>query len=149
MSAKYHICKYPQVDARGDTHWFGSGFVSNDEDVEEMIEKRGLDEKYDGYGAKDSFKPICVWRYLLDDEIDKALHAATFLGFIGLKSGVLTVDEVLGDYGFIHEIAHYVDNTHDSDNRAVELRDLALEVCKIENRLFHLFENYQFTNLTE
>ena len=34
------------------------------------------------------------------------LHGACFLGFLALKSNVATVDEILGDYGFVHEMIH-------------------------------------------
>ena len=38
-----------------------------------------------------------------------ALHMACFVGFLALKSGVTTVEDVLGDFGLIHEIAHNMD----------------------------------------
>ena len=34
------------------------------------------------------------------------IHACCLLGFVALKSGVATADEVLGDYGLVHEAAH-------------------------------------------
>ena len=35
-----------------------------------------------------------------------ALHMACFVGFVALKSGAASIEEVLGDVGLIHEIAH-------------------------------------------
>ncbi|AXQ68496.1 hypothetical protein HOT99_gp121 [Caulobacter phage CcrBL10] len=37
-----------------------------------------------------------------------AHHAATFLSFVGLKSGYLNVDELLGDVSPVHTLAHWV-----------------------------------------
>jgi hypothetical protein len=34
------------------------------------------------------------------------LHALSYLGMIGLASGALTLQEVLGDEGFIHDMCH-------------------------------------------
>ncbi len=36
----------------------------------------------------------------------ETMHACCLLGFVALKSGVATIDEVLGDYGLVHEAAH-------------------------------------------
>ena len=38
----------------------------------------------------------------------KTIHATCFLGFVALKTQVATVDEVLGDFGMIHEAAHTI-----------------------------------------
>lgn len=34
------------------------------------------------------------------------MHGACFLGFALLKAELATVDEILGDYGLVHELAH-------------------------------------------
>ena len=34
---------------------------------------------------------------------------ACFVGFLALKSGMSSIEEVLGDVGLIHEIAHNID----------------------------------------
>ena len=34
------------------------------------------------------------------------MHACCFIGFVALKTGVATADEVLGDFGLVHEAAH-------------------------------------------
>ena len=39
----------------------------------------------------------------------EALHMACFVGFMALKSGVASIEEVLGDVGLLHEIAHNMD----------------------------------------
>ena len=40
------------------------------------------------------------------------LHYACLVGFLALKAGVATVDEILGDYGLVHELVHwqYIEN---------------------------------------
>ena len=39
----------------------------------------------------------------------EVLHMACFVGFLALKSGVVNIEDVLGDVGLIHEIAHNLD----------------------------------------
>ena len=39
----------------------------------------------------------------------EVLHMACFVGFLALKSGVATVEDILGDCGLVHEIAHNMD----------------------------------------
>ena len=36
------------------------------------------------------------------------LHQGTFLGFLALSCKITTIDKVLGDYGFVHELAHHL-----------------------------------------
>lgn len=35
-----------------------------------------------------------------------AMHFACFIGFMALRLGVASIDEILGDYGLVHEVAH-------------------------------------------
>ena len=39
----------------------------------------------------------------------EVIHMACFVGFLALKSGVVSIEDVLGDVGLIHEIAHNMD----------------------------------------
>ncbi|MDE0712554.1 MAG: hypothetical protein OXH60_10530 [Rhodospirillales bacterium] len=39
----------------------------------------------------------------------ETMHRACFVGFLALKSGVRGVEEILGDTGLIHEMAHHLD----------------------------------------
>lgn len=59
-----------------------------------------------------------------------AMHAACFLCWKALDAGVLTVEQVLGDRGIIHEMTHAasLDATRDSDF----LRGLANRVREVE-----------------
>lgn len=43
----------------------------------------------------------------------RVFHAASFLGMLALKSRVATPDRVLGDQGFLHEIAHWFEFARD------------------------------------
>lgn len=48
------------------------------------------------------------------ETIVEALHEACFLSYLVLKSGKLGIDEILGDRGILHEMAHLL---HLSDKR--------------------------------
>ena len=39
----------------------------------------------------------------------EALHMACFVGFVALKSGAASIEDILGDCGLVHAIAHNLD----------------------------------------
>lgn len=55
------------------------------------------------------------------------LHYVSFLSFIALKSGKLTIEEVLGDRGVLHELIHIISGTSDeitTNNIHKQIQDL-------------------------
>lgn len=52
---------------------------------------------------------------------EKAIHGATFVGFLALKSGVATVDEILSDCGITHHAVHLCAGTFGQDEEALML----------------------------
>ena len=68
---------------------------------------------------------------------DDTLHAVCFIGFAALKTEQATVDEVLGDFGLVHEAVHLrLGGPHTPAAATVEeLADLAES---IEGRLRQL-----------
>lgn len=67
--------------------------------------ERGIDEEVVSAGSE---RPP----YMLPSEwydagnIPQALHAACFMGFVALKAGVATPEDLLSDGGIIHNLAH-------------------------------------------
>ena len=54
---------------------------------------------FDGFAKKLARDPMDI----------KTLHGACLLGFLLLKTGKATVEEILGDYGLVHELIHFKD----------------------------------------
>ena len=50
--------------------------------------------------------PKLIREETLDNE---TLHKAVYLGWVLIKSDLATVDEILGDFGLIHELVHHGD----------------------------------------
>lgn len=87
---------------------FGSYFWAVDEaHAAEMVRIRGLNEVIEG--CYSLHKPF-TWRHMrlmrkaLSEEA--RIHYLTFLGFVALKSGLYSVDRVMGDHGWLHEYVH-------------------------------------------
>jgi len=64
--------------------------------------------------------------------MESALHAACFLGYQALKSGAASPEDLLGDGGLIHEIAHVFDLPDAALTRSCQT--LAEWAKRIENK---------------
>lgn len=60
----------------------------------------------------------------------EAVHEATFLSFVGLSAGTLTLPETVGDEGLVHELAHEVDIYDGTEKRVRQLVALARKLEK-------------------
>lgn len=89
---------------------FGGEIEADDLQHAQMLAiQRGLNEVIDSQGSKRATSLGGLRGYMANRQWDQAVHEATFLGFVGLTSGALTVREVMGDRGLIHEIAHFME----------------------------------------
>lgn len=69
---------------------------------------------------------------------EKVIHGATFVGFLALKSGVATVDEVLSDCGITHHAVHLCSGTFGVDESELmygEYRHALPMMREIESRV--------------
>lgn len=109
---KYFVTEYPIGEGR-----FGSVIEADDRAAALLLaHRRGLGERIlsnGGSNAPDDV-PLSVlvgaWRaesVPAADEMAAAVHAACFLGFLCLSSGVAAPREILGDEGLVHAIAHF------------------------------------------
>lgn len=63
------------------------------------------------------------------DDMAEAFHAACWLGFLALSSGVATPREILGDEGLLHRLAHHATvDFRDPAQRRLEIRMLARDI---------------------
>ena len=53
------------------------------------------------------------------------MHSACFIGFLLLTSNLATVDEILGDYGLVHELAHIQEFGPSVTPKAASVEELA------------------------
>lgn len=65
----------------------------------------------------------------------RTMHGACLLGFVALKTERATVDEVLGDYGLVHEMAHILDFGPSVTPGAASVDDVAAMARQLEHRL--------------
>lgn len=102
----------------------------------ELIDVRNLDEKIES-----SITDIAVipdYKDLSDGEfIDKLpdiLHLASYLSYIALSAKTMSVQEVLGDHGIIHELTHLNNNVVAPDasasNNVKKIREMFYQLQK-------------------
>lgn len=88
-------------------------YASSFDDAERIAELRCIGEWIEGLAHEGDFVDYSA----VDDaqfktEIVHVVHQAIHLGWIALASGSLGLDDVLGDYGVAHEVAHFFAGTH-------------------------------------
>ena len=109
----YYSRDYFLRDAQGQRHRFATTVKATPETIEEIVVARNIGEVPE---PRDTIpctrtpedKPLADI-IEADGFTVEALHMACFVGFLALKSGVATIEDVLGDVGLIHEIAHNLD----------------------------------------
>ena len=63
------------------------------------------------------------------------LHGACFISFVALQAGLATPEEVLGDYGLVHECAHVACFGPACSPGAATVEDLARMAEELERRI--------------
>lgn len=99
-------------------------------EAEAIAKQRGIGEKVDGqsmkledgYGRKvpeeianPDFKKLNDYEFLL--QLPQIIHTACFLGWIAFNTGKLKIEQLLGDEGIIHKLAHL--NNEGVDTRTI------------------------------
>ncbi len=89
---------------------FSSDVLASREDLDLILAARGIGEicEFEPTSRlESSYKP-------LSDLIERkgatpeTLHYAIFVGWLAIKSGTASVDDILGDCGLVHELAHFL-----------------------------------------
>lgn len=110
------------------THPYASYILGSDiNEINELLIKRGLNEEIESM-----IQPINLlqdYTNVNDDDFIKCLpeilHVCCYLSFIALKAKNISIDEVLGDEGVIHEVAHLFCNPIENQKKSLKLiRDL-------------------------
>ena len=109
----YYSRNYFLVDVTGRRRRFGTTIKASPDTIAEIVAARNIGE------VPEREDPILCKRFSermpLADRIEtkgftaESLHMACFVGFLALKSEVASVEEIMGDVGLVHEIAHNLD----------------------------------------
>ena len=110
MPNLYYSRDYFLRDTAGQRHRFNTTVKAPPERIDEIVAARNLGEASGPADPMPCMRPpddrSLAHLIETDGFTSGALHMACFVGFLALKSGTATVEDVLGDYGLIHEIAH-------------------------------------------
>ena len=91
-------------------HRFGTKIRAAPETIDEIVKARNIGETVEPLDPVPSRRPpdekSLAGLIETDGFTAAALHMACFVGFLALKSGVASIEDVLGDLGLIHEVAH-------------------------------------------
>ena len=110
VSELYYSRDYFLRDAGGRRRRFSATVKATPETVNEIVAARNIGEVSEPRDPMPCKRP--PEDKSLADIIEaegfsaQDLHMACFVGFLALKSGVASIEDVLGDVGLIHEIAH-------------------------------------------
>lgn len=143
----YYSLNYFLRDAGGQRRRFDTIVKSTPETIDEIIATRNIGEvpePRDSVPCKrpPGSKPLAD---LIETEgfTAEVLHMACFVGFLALKSGVVNIEDVLGDIGLIHEIAHNMDIGEGES--CIASRE---EVVRIARRIERAIPGYPLTPST-
>lgn len=106
----YYSLNYSLLDPGGDRRRFVTTVAAAQGKIDEIAAARNIGEGPDPMDPMPCNRP--PGDRSLADLIEtegftaETLHMACFVGFLALKSGAANVEDVLGDVGLIHEIAH-------------------------------------------
>lgn len=67
------------------------------------------------------YRPPSEWLKKRRPNPTDVFHSLCWMGHLALKSGVATVDEILGDQGLIHEYAHMRSGIAGRRNKLIEM----------------------------
>ena len=70
----------------------------------------------------------------------ETFHHACFISFLAMREGLATLDEILGDYGLIHEMAHVMLFGEKVSPLAASTNDLADLAQRVEGVLAEKYE---------
>ena len=93
--------------------------ASNYEEAVRLARDRGLNEV-----VSKNPVPIKDWnranklyscsKQIRDEDFKSAAHTATIMAYVGIRSGVITMEEMLADNGLLHELIHVISFGSDS-----------------------------------
>jgi len=81
---------------------------NNDSEIYEKIVSRGLDEKIESSLIEvetiPDYSTLSDLEFIMD--LPQIIHTTCFMSLIALKANKISIDEVLGDEGILHELIH-------------------------------------------
>lgn len=103
----------------------------NLEDVRHKIDLRGIDESIEGWSSE--INPIPSYNSLSDsdfiDKLPEIIHAYCYMSFVAVRGKLLSINEVLGDEGLLHELIHLLNHPKD----VIQLKKVRVLIGKVED----------------
>ncbi len=92
---------------------YGTSTISADteEEAREFAKERGIGETIVGpeSGNKVPIRNIRAFLSSRTIHISQKLHTVSWVGYLGISCGLLTVRDVLGDEGIVHQLTHFME----------------------------------------
>ena len=146
MCAYYSPVIYSLIDHRGDMAQYGTTVEACPDTIDEVLKARNMGETVHEGCSPSSLPPngqSLSDMIASDDCTAAALHLACFVGFLALKSGSATIEEVLGDTGLIHEMVHRMCSVDEEDDYPfIESQE---ELADMAHRIERTIPGYPFT----
>lgn len=106
------VTEYPNTGKMYASHVYADSYAH----AQQLCWKRNISEVIVGHIEEPERK-----KELTEAEV---LHESCFLSYICLKAGLITLEEVLGDGGIVHELSHTMvhnDNAHSIEELLVRV----------------------------
>lgn len=66
------------------------------------------------------------------DKLPDVIHSTTFISFVALSSGSVSVESILGDYGILHELIHLQADVKAVDNPSI--KELKAKIVELKEK---------------
>lgn len=136
-TAVKYLCTYRFASGRR----FSSEVIATPETLDTVLASRNIGEVTDSAPSPRPpfFEPLSAMLER-NGATPKVLHYAVFVGWLAIKSGVATVDDILGDCGLVHELAHCLQEVD------LVARDFA-EIVEMAHRIERAVPGYSWTDI--
>jgi hypothetical protein len=102
-------------------------------DIKQAIELRNLHETIESELQPVDLLPdfSSMNKQQFEENIPQILHTCCYLSFVAMKAHTVSIDDILGDEGIIHEMSHYLVNKKTKKNNSLnKLRKLFISLKK-------------------
>jgi hypothetical protein len=104
-------------------------------EAEQFVKQRNLGEALCTRLTDHSMRPFLCSELIRRFEVEKAMHAACWLGMIATKCGLSESRSLLDDLGIVHQLAHCIEEKYLGRYYFPALNALYPNVAKLEQRV--------------
>lgn len=108
--------------------------------INQAIVIRGLNEKVESTIMDMEILPdyslLCEQEFM--QRLPEIMHTCCFLGFVAVKSNTITIEDILGDNGVVHELSHAIADLEGCNKKSLTcIRDL---VKRLQEKAIGFYE---------